>query len=205
MNMRILRNQMVSIAMTVGLMAPAAAGVVQPMEVLREKVGQGLVILNHHRNQGGQDRALQEARIRQLSLSIFDFAAMSRMVLAGRWHDFTSEEQAAFVKAFTHFLQETYLPLLLDRYRGEQIEYIRQVRVSPARARVEVRVVRDGKAVPVTVKMIHHGGLWKVYDLDALGFSAVANYRAQFQWLLERETPTQVIERLENMPGPPTQ
>jgi len=203
MNIRILRNPVVSLAMTVGLMAPVAANDVQPMDVLREKVAQGLVILNHHRNQGGENWALQEARLRQLSLSIFDFAAMSRMVLAARWHDFTSEQQAAFVRAFTHFLQGTYLPLLLDRYRGEQIEVIRQVRVSPAKARVEVRVVGDGKAVPVTVKMIRRGGLWKVYDLDALGFSAVGNYRAQFQWLLERETPAQVIERLENMQGPP--
>jgi phospholipid transport system substrate-binding protein len=38
--------------------------------------------------------------------------------------------------------------------------------------------------------------LWKVYDIEALGISAVRNYRAQFKSLLSKETPDQVIERL---------
>jgi phospholipid transport system substrate-binding protein len=44
--------------------------------------------------------------------------------------------------------------------------------------------------------MIKRRGLWKVYDIEALGISAVRNYRAQFKSLLSKETPDQVIERL---------
>jgi len=39
-------------------------------------------------------------------------------------------------------------------------------------------------------------GTWKVYDLSALGVSAVSNYRAQFNWILQSETPDQVINTL---------
>jgi phospholipid transport system substrate-binding protein len=44
--------------------------------------------------------------------------------------------------------------------------------------------------------MIKRKGLWKVYDIQFLGISAVRNYRAQFNSLLSKETPDQVIERM---------
>lgn len=201
MKNRILRGHMAALALLAGLAAPAWPADGPPMVVLREKTDQVLAVLDAHLAQSGRAQALQEARIRQLALSLFDFAAFARLVLGGRWHDFTSEEQAAFEVALTQFLLKTYVPLVLDRYRGERIEYIRQVRLSAAKARVELRVWRDGKAIPVTVKMIQRQGQWRVYDLDALGFSAVGNYRAQFQWLLRQESPEQLIERLENMPA----
>jgi ABC-type transporter MlaC component len=37
-------------------------------------------------------------------------------------------------------------------------------------------------------------GKWKVYDLSALGISAVGNYRAQLHWILQKKTPEEVIE-----------
>jgi phospholipid transport system substrate-binding protein len=175
----------------------------QPMEVLREGVSQGLAFLDDQTYRGVDGRAAQEAHIRELTMTLFDFTTMSRMVLSSYWGDFTTAQQTAFVHAFRAFLQRTYLPILLDRYNGEQIEYVRQIRLSNSRARVEVRVLHRGRAIPVDVKMIRRIGRWRVYDVDALGFSAVAIYRAQFKWLLGRETPAQVIERLLRSQGHP--
>ena len=50
--------------------------------------------------------------------------------------------------------------------------------------------------VPVELRMKKKHGTWKVYDLSALGVSAVSNYRAQFNWILQSETPDQVINTL---------
>jgi phospholipid transport system substrate-binding protein len=185
------------------LAAPSWAGDRQPMDVLREAVSKGLALLNDKTDRGVDDRAAKGRRIRELTSNLFDFTTMSRMVLASHWEDFTAAQQTAFVQAFEAFLQRTYLPLLLDRYNGEQLEYVRQIRLSPSRARVEVRVLHRGKAIPANVKMIHRRGQWRIYDVDALGFSAVGNYRAQFQWLLRRETPDQIIARLRRDGGQP--
>lgn len=189
---------MLAVPTVLGIAALVSAADQQPMAVLRERVDQGLALLSDgtYGNANG-GRTAQEAHIRKLTTALFDFAAMSRMVLASHWKNFTATQQTAFVQAFTSFLQRTYLPILLDRYSGERLEYVRQVRLSPSRARVEVRVLHRGKAIPVNVKMIYRQGRWRVYDVDALGFSAVANYRAQFEWLLARETPDQIIERLQ--------
>jgi ABC-type transporter MlaC component len=39
-------------------------------------------------------------------------------------------------------------------------------------------------------------GSWKVYDLSALGISAVGNYRAQLFWMLQTKAPDEVIETI---------
>jgi len=201
MGFRFLRNILPVMALLIGCAAPGAAADTQPLDVLRDDISRGLAILNDRQYETEDGRALQEARIRQLTGTLFDFAAMSRLVLSRHWHAFTPEEQEAFVRAFRNFLQRTYVPVLLDRYRGERVEYVRQVQLSSARVRVEVRVMHRDTAIPVDVKMIHREGRWRVYDVDALGISAVGIYRAQFQALLSRETPGQVIDRLERMPA----
>lgn len=175
----------------------------QPMEVLREGMNQGLAFLGDQTYRDGYGRAAQEARIRELTMTLFDFTTMSRMVLSSYWDDFTAAQQAAFVQAFRAFLQNTYLPILLERYDGERIEYLRQIKLSTSRARVEIRVLHRRRTIPVDVKMIRRLGKWRIYDVNAMGFSAVAIYRAQFRWLLGKETPAQVIERLQRSQGQP--
>jgi phospholipid transport system substrate-binding protein len=44
--------------------------------------------------------------------------------------------------------------------------------------------------------MINRNGMWKVYEIQVLGISAVSFYRAQFSSLLRRESPDQVIDRI---------
>jgi len=65
-----------------------------------------------------------------------------------------------------------------------------------ARALVNIEVVWRGQEIPVDLWMIKREGLWKVYDIQVLGISAVRNYRAQFKSLLSKETPAQVIQRI---------
>ena len=84
---------------------------------------------------------------------------------------------------------------------GTDCGHVRQVMVSPTRAKVEVLVSWRGRRIPVTAKMIRREDTWKIYDVSSLGISAVQNYRAQFQWMLRDETPAQVIEHLKNSHG----
>jgi phospholipid transport system substrate-binding protein len=52
--------------------------------------------------------------------------------------------------------------------------------------------------VPVQVRMLKRNETWKVYDIIVLGVSGVRNYRAQFQTILLKQSPTQVIGLIEN-------
>jgi phospholipid transport system substrate-binding protein len=173
----------------------------QPMEVLRENVSRGLAILNAPQYQSAEMKALQAEHMWALTREAFDFAVMARLVLAAHWPAFTPAQQQAFVREFAAYLRRAYLPDLLAKYNGERLEYVRQVLISKTRARVDVLVYWRDRAIPVTAKMILRAGTWKIYDISALGISAMQNYRAQFQSLLREEPPARVIDILRNRRG----
>lgn len=182
--------------MVVGLASPSAAAAPQPLDVLQARVDQGLATLNAPPCQTPDCRSRKEERLWQLSRELFDYTTMSRRILSANWKNFTPEQQAAFVREFAEYLRRTYLPLILRRYSGQQIKYVRQVRLSPTRVRVDAHVLWREREIPLSAKMIYRDGTWKIYDLSSFGISTVMNYRAQFRWMLLSETPDQVIDLL---------
>ena len=191
----------VTAGLVLAMAAPLMAVEEQPLEVLRDKVSRGLAILNDPRYRSGDARDLQAEHMWALSRETFDFVAMSRLVLASHWPAFTPEQRRAFVREFAAYLRRAYLPDLLEKYNGERLEYLGQVLLSKTRARVEVLVYWRDRAFPVTAKMIRRAETWKIYDVSALGISAMHNYRAQFQAMLREEPPARVIEILKNRHG----
>ena len=54
----------------------------------------------------------------------------------------------------------------------------------------------DGIKVPVAYRMMLKNGQWVVYDVLIENVSLIKNYRSQFQDVLTRGTPEQLIERV---------
>jgi phospholipid transport system substrate-binding protein len=117
-------------------------------------------------------------------------------VLASNWKKFTPPQRKEFVRVFAEFLGKFYMGKLQEKYKDERLIYVSQEMRSDTRALVHIKVVWKGQKIPVGLRMVKRKGLWKVYDIQVLGISAVRNYRAQFQSLLSKETPAQIIERL---------
>lgn len=175
---------------------PSRAGDGDALAALRTKVDAGLRILNDPDLKRVERRAEKEAKLWQLAQQLFDYPTMSRLVLGSRWHDFTPRQQEGFVSAFAGFLRRAYMPRLLERYNGETLYFDQPLQLSPSRAEVAVYVIWSGRKIPFSVNMIRRQGDWKIYDVSALGVSAIKNYRAQFRWLLLNDTPDQLIARL---------
>ena len=168
----------------------------QPIEALRKGVEEAIRILKNPEFTNADRKDVQQQKLRAIMARLFDFDEFSRRVLASKWKDFTPAQRKEFVDAFSDFLAKFYLGQLQRRYKDETLIYVEQQLTSPTRALVKVRVVWRGEKIPVDLLMIKREGLWKVYDIQLLGFSAVRNYRAQFQFMLLKETPDQVIKRL---------
>jgi phospholipid transport system substrate-binding protein len=175
---------------------PALAEGEQPIEALQKGVEKGLQILKDPEFIPVHRKAAQQQKLRILLEQLFDFREFSRRVLAANWQDFTASQREEFVRVFAEFLGKFYMGQLQDKYRDETLIYTGQELITPARALVNVHVVWKGQKIPVDLRMIKNKGMWKVYDIEVIGISAVRNYRAQFKSLLRRETPAQIIERL---------
>ena len=65
----------------------------------------------------------KRVRLEDLALKHFDFAAMSRLVLARNWKRFSKPQQLEFVEEFKDFLSHSYADRI-DRYSEEEIEVL---------------------------------------------------------------------------------
>jgi phospholipid transport system substrate-binding protein len=175
---------------------PALADGDQPIEALRKGVDAGFRVLKDPEFSDPDRKEAQQQKLRIILEQLFDFRVFSKKVLASNWQKFTPPQRKEFIRVFAEFLGKFYVGKLQEKYKDERLIYVGQEMRSDTRALVHIKVVWKGQKIPVDLRMIKRKGLWKVYDIEFLGISAVRNYRAQFQSILRKETPGQVIERL---------
>ena len=180
---------------------PALSLAGEPLEDLRRGVDKGILILEDPRYEDASLKKVQQQKLWEVTLQIFDFREFSRRVLASHWKKFTPEQRNQFSQTFAEFLGKFYLGRVQNKYNGEKIFYVNQKIISKSKALVDIKVLWKNVEVPIELRMKKKQGTWKVYDLSALGVSAVSNYRAQFNWMLQNKTPDQVINTLKERIG----
>ena len=174
--------------------APALALGEQPLEALQRGIDKGITVLQDPQYQDDSQKTEQAQKLWEVTQEIFDFKEFSRRVLASHWKKFTPRQRDEFVELMGELLGKLNLRKLQSRYNGEKIFYIDQKMIRESRALVEIKVLWKNLEVPVKLRMKSKHGKWKVYDLSALGISAVANYRAQLHQILQKKSPAEVIE-----------
>jgi len=68
--------------------------------------------------------------------------------------------------------------------------------LSETQAEVQTRVITSSKEIPISYRAILKDGSWKVYDVVIENVSLVLNYRTQFNEILAKNTPEQLLEIL---------
>ena len=174
--------------------APALALGEQPLEALQRGIDKGISILEDPQYQDVSQKKEQAQKLWEVTQEIFAFKEFSRRVLASHWKKFSSRQQEEFVALIGEFLGKSNLRKLQSKYNGEKILYTDQKLISKTRALVEIKVLWKNLEVPVKLRMKSNHGKWKVYDLSALGISAVSSYRAQLHQVLQEKSPEEVIE-----------
>ena len=173
---------------------PAAALEEQPLEALRRGIDKGIGVLEDPQYKDDSQKNEQAQKLWEVTQEIFDFKEFSRRVLASHWKKFTPRQRDEFVELMGQFLGKLNMRKLQARYNGEKILYSDQKLISKTKALVEIKVLWKNLEVPVKLRMKKSHGKWKVYDLSALGISAVGNYRAQIHQILQKQSPEAVIE-----------
>ena len=169
-----------------------------PLKTVQQNIESGISVLEDPRYQDTSRKQEQQKVLYEIMLQTYDLRLFSRKVLGRHWHRFSQSQKNEFVKVFSEFLGKYYLGQLQRRYSGQRINYLRQRIISNSRAMVEIEVVWRKLKIPVTLHLSNRTGKWKVYNLSFLGISAVRNYRAQFNWILKRKSPQQVIAYIKN-------
>ncbi|MBT8406035.1 MAG: ABC transporter substrate-binding protein [Deltaproteobacteria bacterium] len=170
----------------------------QPIDVLQRNINRGIAILKDPQYLDVNKKTAQQEALCDLAWQLFDFEEYSRRILAYRWRSFSPTQRRQFIDVFAQFLCKYYLTRLQEGYADEKVIYLGQRLINDSKASVRVSVLWKGLEVPVEVRMLNRNDTWRVYDIIVLGISAVQYYRAQFQELLLRVSPGQVITLIEN-------
>ena len=178
--------------------ADATATELSPLESLRSPLNQIIMILNDSTYIETDQKAVQREQIWKIVRPLFDFTEIGRRAVGKSWARFTLSEQERFIDVFARFLGATYLGRLQSEYNNEEIDYQKEL-IKANQALVRTIVRQQNAEIPIDYRLKKTDGAWKVYDiLIEGGVSLVKNYRVQFSSILQKESPGQLIERLEN-------
>jgi phospholipid transport system substrate-binding protein len=170
---------------------PAAAGA--PTDQLRQRVDEVIRVLEDPTLK--EKSAERRATVRKIAEDIFDYRDASRRALGAHWNARTPQEREEFAKLFADLLDRAYVGKI-DVYQGEKVSYIGET-MDGETATVKTRIVtKNGTPVPVDYRMHTRDGRWAVYDVIIEGVSLVANYRSQFNKVVQTESYQALVEKL---------
>ncbi len=167
-----------------------------PIDSLKGPIDEGLSLLKDPKNKDSSQRKLQRAKMWEIIRKAFDFSELSGRALAVNWKKFTPQQRKEFSEVFSEVLGNTYLDKIQSEYKDEKVKYLDQELISDNKAVVKTKIIRENEEVLVNYSMTLKENEWKVYDVKIEGVSLVQNYRSQFNEILSKETPDELIKRL---------
>ena len=160
----------------------------EPLKIIETRIDRIVNILG--------DKGLEEdVKVRQLekaATETFDYVYLSRMTLGRNWLNLDDSQRSEFVELYRQLLEKNYMGQLL-KYTDEKVVFDRQTMMSDTKAEVHSNIVSSDKKIPITSRMVQRDGDWKVYDLVIEGISLMSNYRTQFNDILSRQTPAEML------------
>ena len=156
-----------------------------PMDVIKRLVDPALQILGD-KSTPLKDR--QEQLRGLVSSANFDFTAMSRSALGLHWKDISDQQRTEFRQTFTSFLQDSYLSRISD-YSGQQVNYLGASDLDAGRSEVKTTIEQPNGKAPIQVNYMlrQDGGKWLIYDVTVDNISIAANYRNQFNRVINNQ------------------
>jgi phospholipid transport system substrate-binding protein len=172
---------------------PAHAGV--PLDTVQAEVNKVLDVLRDPALKPESAKEIKKEKLRLIYLDMFDEVELSRRTLARNWSTLNPDQQKEFIHLFEQVLEKAYIDKILS-YTNEKVVFYKEASLAENQAEVQTRIVTSSKEIPIFYRMILKNKTWKVYDVLVENVSLVLNYRTQFNEILAKKSPEQLLEIL---------
>ncbi|MGA3208587.1 MAG: ABC transporter substrate-binding protein [Syntrophales bacterium] len=166
-----------------------------PLETVKVNANQVLDVLRDQKLKAPSAKEMKKDKLRAIYVNMFDEVELSRRSLGNNWNKLNAAQRQEFVKLFEQVLEKAYADRILS-YTNEKIEFTKESMTSDNMAEVRTKVITASKEIPIFYRVILKDGVWKVYDVIIENVSLVQNYRTQFNDILTKNTPEQLLEIL---------
>lgn len=172
---------------------PVHAGV--PMNTVKANVDKVLEVLRDPKLKAESAKETKKEKLRSIYDGMFDQVELSRRTLAQNWNNLNPAQRKEFVQLFRQVLEKAYIDKILA-YVNEKVLFGREVQLSETKVEIQTTIITSSKNIPVYYRVILKDGEWKVYDVVIENVSLISNYRTQFNDILAKNTPEQMLEIL---------
>jgi phospholipid transport system substrate-binding protein len=172
---------------------PVFAG--PPLDAVQANVNKVLEVLRDPKLKAVSAKEIEKKKLRLIYERMFDDVELSKRTLARHWNSMNVAQRKEFVLLFRQVLEKAYIDKILA-YTDEKIIFDRENMISGTQAEVQTKIVTASKEIPIFYRVILKDGAWKVYDIVIENVSLVLNYRTQFNDILAKNTPEQLLEIL---------
>jgi phospholipid transport system substrate-binding protein len=184
------------VAVTAVLTSGGAAWAGAPTDQLRGRVERVLHVLEDPTFKQDTRTTERRAAIRAVAYEIFDFRELSQRALARHWQGRSAGERDEFTQLFADLLERSYVSKIEMYSGGDRIQYTGEI-ADGDQATVRTRIVtRSGTEIPVDYRLHRVGDRWLVFDVAIEGVSLVANYRAQFNKIIQTSSFRGLVDKL---------
>lgn len=170
--------------------ADVAVAQADPMTSVKTVIDQAIAVFKDQ----GIANSDREQKLRAIAESRFDFERMARSAVGYHWRDFSDAQRGEFVPLFTAFIEDVYLSQM-EQFSIEKvqqavestaIQFTKQRFDAPDQAVVFSDVTLQNRNKPLDVNYLLKltGSEWKIYDITIDAISVIANYRNQFNRVL---------------------
>ena len=184
---------MASLILAVGVAGGVWAGM--PADQVRLQIERIVKVLADPGLSRPGHEQVRHAAVGRIVEETFDLREMTRRTLGPHWQGLTEAERAEFVTLFGDLLDRAYFTRIAA-YNGERITVLGDS-IDGDLATVRTRIVtQQGTEIPVDYRMLRRGDRWVVYDVSIEGVSLVANYRAQFNRIIQTSSYQALVDKL---------
>ncbi len=190
------------------LLFPGKGMAASPREAVDSYIGDVLQTFQNYSGADLQENAEKRKAFKEelssLARDVFAYRIMVRMSLGRYWADFSEEQQDKMVDLFVRVIEDNYFGKLVESmdqvesYSKDMIRITGETAFSSRKAEVRSVIQYQDKEIPVNYRMLSRSEQgWQVYDIHVEDVSLISNYRSQFQDLLNRKSPQEVIETMQ--------
>ena len=186
----------IAVVLTLVMAAGRQAWAGAPTEQLHTQIDRVIKVLEDPEMAKEARMVERRTMIRRVANDIFDFSETTRRSLGPHWQARTPQEREEVTRLYADLLERSYIGKI-EMYSGEKIQFLGDT-IDGDQATVRTRLVtRQGTDIPVDYRM-HRvpGDRWLTYDVSIEGVSLVANYRAQFNKIIQTSGYASLVKKL---------
>jgi len=190
-----MRKLLIGLNLLVLSMVPIQVHADSGLDTIKSRINQVLVVLRDPALKSESAKELKKKRLRLIFDNTFEYVELSKSTLSRNWDKLKPDQQKEFMQLYKALLEKVYMDTILS-YKDQEVVFGKERALGENRVEVDTKLISGSTETPINFRMISKSSEWWVYDFVVENISVVSNYRSQFNRILTKQSPEDMLAAL---------